>query len=648
MEHHGFVDGVVFAGFFLALTSLLHTISKKYQFPYTVALLIVGLVAQFGVYYLHIGLDLNLSPEVIFFVLLPLLLFESALHINFHQFRLQFKTLTFLATFGLLLSVFAVGFGLSLLVGMPFGVALLFGSLISATDPIAVLALFKNIGAPKRLALLIEGESMLNDATAVIVFRLIAGFVIGHELFGTSKVVLGVGDFVYVFLGSIVCGAVLGHITALAIERIKDDRIVETTLTAALAIGSFIIAEHFFQLSGVISTVIAGIYLGNFGKTKISGGVIKFIEEFWEYGGFFSVSLIFFFTAFNLNIGSVLSQPVARSIGVYTTFKLSNTLSYFKNEPNVPTNWQHVINWGGLRGIIPLVLVYSLPDEFSYKAEFLSLSLGMFMFTLFVNAMTIKPLLVKLKMHLPEKEEEIIKEEMAIFALEQAEKKLHSLPKTEFDQQLILEIDQLLRKQEAKHKRLLLRLATPEELLLSLRLQALNIENKVVDTLFDHDHINENVVLEFEIELDLQRDALEFPEVSQGRAVSAGGKIDTSGSFRRNLLRIRYLSEKLPWLRPLLGHNQESLIEERFMLLKARIIASDAVLDYLKRVGKSMLDKPEAVTAIDQVKAEHEKLKRRNQRKLRALAEDYPKLIKKYKKKLIHSLIYEGVESEEE
>lgn len=644
------IELTLFAGLFLALTAGLQQFSKKTRFPYTVALLIVGLIGQYLIHFLNIGFEFDLDPEVIFFVLLPLLLFESALHINFHQFRLQFKTITFLATFGLLASIFTVGAGLAWIIGLPLGVSLLFGAMISATDPIAVLALFKNLGAPKRLALLTEGESMLNDATAVIIFKLIAGFVVAQQLFQTSTIFQGIGQFLYVFIGSIIFGALVAYLTSLAIAKIKEDRIIETTLTAALAIGSFVIAEHFFHLSGVIATVIAGIYLGNFGKTKISGGVIKFMEEIWEYNGFFAISLIFFFTAFNLNV-DILAQNltaiiavilvilVARSVAVYASFYFTNLLKFFKDEPNVPTSWQHVINWGGLRGIIPLVLVHSLPDEFEYKTLFLAFTLAAFMVSLLVNALSINWLLKILGLHVTPHTEAIVAQEMAIFALEEAEKKLKELPPDEFDKDVIKSIDKQIEQQEQTHQRLLLKLATPKELLLSLKLQAINIEKSTIEQLFLQGHINEHIYFRIEVELDLQLDALEFPEVSSGRGYEPGGKLPTGTTFRSRLRKLQRWAHQYPILKQFIGVNEHTVIEERLSLLKARIVASEAVINYLDRLKKHMQNKDKALSAITEVKTEHQYYIKRNQTKFSKLEKEFPKIAKNYQKRVVYSLV---------
>jgi len=181
------------------------------------------------------------------------------LHINIHEFRLQFKTISFLATFGLLVSLFLVGFLTAYFLHLPLPVAFLFGALISATDPIAVLALFKTLGAAKRLALIADGESMFNDATAVIAFKTVSVFAIGGAYLAPSHIFGGFTNFVSVFFGSIAMGAIGAYILSLILSKVKSDRLIVNSISAALALGGFVASEYFFHLSGVITTVIAGI-----------------------------------------------------------------------------------------------------------------------------------------------------------------------------------------------------------------------------------------------------------------------------------------------------------------------------------------------------------------------------------------------------
>lgn len=653
MEHIHFVDIALFIGLFLIATALLQIFTNKTSFPYTVLLLISGFVAQLVNHVFHLDIHFAIPPEFIFFFLLPILLFEAAMHINFHQFRLQFKTISFLATFGLLLSIFVVAAVLALALNLPLGVALLFGAIISATDPIAVLALFKTLGAPKRLSLVADGESMFNDATAVIAFRVISTYVVGTEIFGPTKLLPSAWDFVYIFFGSIALGLVLGYIFARIFEKIKNERVIITALTMALALGSFAGAEHFFHLSGVITCVMAGVTVGNFAKAKMKVRVIHFLEEFWEYLGFLSLSLVFFFATFTLDVGlfsqnvpaliiAVAAVLLARSVSIYVSAFLSNRLAFFKDEPNVPMSWQHILNWGGLRGVIPLVLVYSLPDEFAYKTLMLQFTLAALLFTLFINGLTIKGLLMKLGLHLPKKEEEIIKDEVKLFEISESRRKLEKLQKKEFDQKVISEFDRDLLKREEKIRRHLTVLSTPDEFYRSLQLEALAIERASLSDLFEKGRMSENVYYEFDSELDLQEDALEHPEVFKGRGIKRGGYLaDGEKTFRKKIIDMRRFVLRYPLFSKLFHFNEVDLVKDRYSLLRARLFSSFEVLEYLDRV-EELFSKSTQRTAISKVRKLQREFIVHNQNELRVIEKKYPQIVADYQRNVIQSILSES------
>lgn len=643
MDAHFLIDVIIFSGLFFVGIALMSPLTKKYSFPYTIALLIVGFVTQQLLHLFHIDSHLVLSPDIIFFVLLPILLFEGALHINFHQFRLQFKTITALATFGLLLSIFIVAFGLARLANIPFEVALLFGAIISSTDPIAVLALFKHLGGPKRLSLLADGESMFNDATGVVAFRVISGFVLAGKAFTSDAIFAGFGSFAYIFTGSIILGLVMGYITSEIIRRIDNDPLVEAVLTAALAIGSFVFAEHFFHLSGVITTVMAAITLGHVGRTRISHKTVHFIEELWGFLGFICVSLVFFFASFNLDISiftdnymaviyAVLMVLIARAVSVYTTCFLTNTLPFFKDEPNVPLSWQHILNWGGLRGVIPLVLVYSLPESYAYREELLAFTMGSLLFTLLFNGITIKNLLLSLKLHLPKNEEEIITYESEVFAADATLKKLEELDPREYDKKLINDMKKHIAQSQEKLRKKLLKIGDADEVLVSLRLQSLDIQRNIVRNLHDRRYVNENVFYEYDLQLDMQQDALEYPDVY-------AEEISSAKSFRARLKRMQSIAKSMPMFKRIASESKDQLVEERYSLLRARIIANLEVLSYLEKCEKIFESKKTFVQKVKMVEAIYRNHQKNNKEEIVAIEKKYPRIVSSYQKKLLVATI---------
>jgi CPA1 family monovalent cation:H+ antiporter len=385
----------------LLAASLISLFARRFGVPYTVVLVVFGFGLRvvfsewegFGV------LESDIATEVVFFIFLPTLLFESSFNLDS---KILFKNIVpvlIQAIPAFLLSVAIVGFLAQSALGLSLATALLFGALISATDPVAVVALFKELGAPKRLVVLVEGESLLNDATAIVLFNVLLGIATG------AVVGISVGgavlNFVLVFTGGIAVGAAIAFLFANILGMVRNDELVEITLTTIVAYMSFIVAEHYLHVSGVMATATAGIILGGWGRTKISPSVSTFMHEFWEYLAFAANSLIF------LLVGMALSPPLiraslfalliaipivyfARGVSIAVAVPLVNATK--KIEP-IDRRYQLVMFWGGLRGALALALALSLPNDFAAKETILVASMGVVMATLLVNALTLAPLL---------------------------------------------------------------------------------------------------------------------------------------------------------------------------------------------------------------------------------------------------------------
>lgn len=584
------MEVVLLVGFILICFSLLQHFADKKSFPYTILLLLFGLIGKELFESFHLPVHLDLSSDITYFLLLPILLFGSALHLNFHQFRLQFKTISFLATFGLLLSITVVGGLLAYILGWDITTGLLFGSLISATDPIAVLALFKSLGGPRRLALLADGESMINDATAVVLFRILVAVTIGGEAISHETFLHSVGEFSYVFIGSLVAGAVLGYLVSLVLAKIENDLVVETTLTLGAALLIFTAAEHYLHLSGVISAVVAGLFVGNLGRSRISPQVAHFVHELWDYIGFLALSFVFFFATFHLDISFlattfptwlwvVLVVLIARAISIYVSFLITNNIKFFRDEPNVPISWQHIMNWGGLKGVIPLVLVFSLPDTYEYKEVIFQFTFASLLFTLFVNGSTMGFLLRKLKLNLPSKVEEIQKLYDHLFDLDAAILKLKKgnilgVAKKEINKKMQYwssqesEILALINKVDKKHYAD------------SLAIQSLDIERSVYEKLLEREEISEAAFYELDAQLDMQADAIEYPEI-RVRTTDRKGHIQASKLFRQQVLDIRRKIIEHPHMKNYFLKSRERIFVDRYMMVRARMIGSERVLRYL-------------------------------------------------------------------
>lgn len=648
MDVHTLITVLLFISTFLLGATALQSWSNKTGFPYTVALLLSGFVTQFVVHALHLELHLTLSSDIIYFVLLPILLFEAAQHLIFHQFKLQFKTITAFATVGVMISIGVVAAVLSIALGMPVGPALLFGSIISATDPIAVLALFKSLGAPKRLGLIADGESMFNDATGVIAFKVVSSFVVAGTVFEASKLTASLGNFLYVFIGSMVFGAIFGYVGTLLAKLVKNDRVLNMAISLATGLGSFVAAEHFFHFSGVISTVLAGIVFGNVGRLALSHHILHWTEEMWEVLGFVSLSLVFFFAAFNMHLDIfghyglklvyvILAVLLARAASVYITAAWTNKSRLFSDEPNMPMSWQHIMNWGGLRGVIPLVLAYSLPEDYMYREDMLAFTLAALLFTLIVNGLTIKKLLLALGLHLPKKEEEIVKEEAEVYHYESALHNLEHLEKSEFSKEIVKELKDKLVKAEKTHKDKLVKISTSDELRVAVQLQGIAIEREVIDNLLDSGHINSSVHTQFSTQLDIQQDALEYPEI-YARAIDKDGRLTNQETLAKRLKKMRQLASDLPFLKSLLSESEDQTVRDRYALLRARNLASEAVISYIGRVEASFSSKTDKA-ALSTVRKLHQKFISDNTKEIKEVGAKYKGVVKKYQSELAERII---------
>lgn len=651
---HGLINTVIFIGFFLLGAGILQQFSTIFKFPFTVALLASGLIAQYVFRGLGLEALVALDAQVIFLVLLPALLFGAAMHINLHQFRLQFKTISFFATFGLLVSVFVVGALVSYLIGLPVGPSLVFGALISATDPIAVLALFKTLGAPQRLALVADGESMFNDATGVIAFRVVSAIFVSGVSYVGSQWLTVAWDFAYVFFGSMALGAVIGYILSIALAKIKNDIAVETTLTLGVAFISFAGAEHWFHLSGVIASVMAGLIAGNMGRSRLSPSVAHFVHEFWDYIGFLAVSAVFFFATLHLDLTmftdrpsrwmlAVLSVLIGRAVSVYMSGFITNTYGFFKEEPNVPLSWLHVLNWGGLRGVIPLVLVFTLPDSYPYKQDIFVFTFASLLFTLFVNGLSIELLLKKLGLHLPSKDLAIAKGQEKVLQYEQALDHLDHLPSGEFVSNLRTKMKREVEsKLSSARSEVMSLMENASDVLKSVKLDTLKHERSWLETYFKSGYISETVFFEYDAELDIQQDSLEYSDIYIGRGVvGRNGEVKSRLTFQERMRTIQKRAKNWPIFSTFLARSEDQSIRDRYALVKVRLMIVKQVFAHLKEVAKVAPKDKALKTALTEVTGRYQEHEERNSKELSALEKKYSEVVGEYQDHLIHSLVYE-------
>ncbi|NND03049.1 MAG: hypothetical protein HKN91_09700, partial [Acidimicrobiia bacterium] len=308
----GLLESEVSIILLLAVAALVAVASRRFRFPYTVALVVVGLALAFLP---EDAIEVDLSAELILAVLVPPLLFEGTLHISWRKFRADLRAVTLIAVGGTLIGTFVVGGFVNQLVDVPWAPALAFGALISATDPVAVISFFRSIGVSKRLTILVEGESLLNDGVSFVVFTLALAAAAPGAGFDLAS---ALGDFVLIAFGGLAVGIVLGYVVSALILRNLDDHLVETAVTVALAFGSYLLAEEFgaligadFHLSGILAVVAAGLMVGNTGLLNTSPTTRLTLQNFWEFLSFVVNSMVFLLLGLEIQITELPGEAVA-------------------------------------------------------------------------------------------------------------------------------------------------------------------------------------------------------------------------------------------------------------------------------------------------------------------------------------------------
>jgi len=520
----------------LLVASIVAIAVRRIRLPYTVALVLVGLFVAvegdqlilqltpgslwilYGPIPKFVQSLLDFDPEFILALFVPPLIFEAAFHLEFNQLRSNLVPILILAVPGVVLSTLIVGGIISLSIGLPLAGAVVFGALISATDPVAVVALFRDLGVPRRLSVSVEGESLFNDGVAIVIFNI----AITATIVGSFNLVQGIADFLWVSLGGLGIGAALGWLVSRAIVRI-DDYFVEITLTMVLAYGAFLTAEE-LRVSGVLAVVAAGVVSGNKGRQGMSPTTKIVLLSFWEYGAFLANSLIFLLIGIKINVAqlvppfgfimvAVFAVLVARAIVVYGLLWLTRLGG---GEGHVPMSWRHVFFWGGLRGAISLALALSLSTKPIPERGLLQvMAFGVVLFTLLAQGTTIQFLLKWLG--LAEQPAHIVAREMQLGRLYAAQAGLSRLADLRHDGLLVGEVWAGLRDEYHKtssqlsEEMIQLFVQYPElerEVLLQARREALQTERVALGDALRRGLISEQVHRELTSEVDRRLDAL--------------------------------------------------------------------------------------------------------------------------------------------
>lgn len=521
----------------LSIAAIVAIIIRRIRIPYTVALVLVGLLLSFT----PNPFLIDVSSDLILAILVPPLLFEATLQIKWTKLREELVPITLLAVFGTLIGTIIVGEIVTWVLDVPLLAALAFGALISATDPVAVIAFFRSLGVSKRLGLLIEGESLFNDGVAIVLFTLAVGFAAaGTNPFeqGISSLGDAVIQFLRVSLGGLGIGLLLGYIVSYIILKNVDDDLIETTTTVALAFGAFVIAEY-FHFSGILAVVAAGLMVGNIGLQNTSPTTQLTLQNFWEFAAFVANSLVFLLIGLEVEITqmwpniipiivAVIAVLLSRAIIVYSFTSLYSIFT--PPRLDIPMPYRHVMYWGGLRGAISLALALTLTGEVfgvQFATELRVMAFGVVLFTLLVQGTTIEALINQLG--LAKKPDQILEQQRRQARLYAKRAGQHELNRQRDEGLLFRDVWEAMNAvydDEINETKLAMRdhlEAFPEleqEMFLQARGDVLKAERAAITNAMQQDIISEKVHHELSTEADNRLAALDIIKENRGLSPS--------------------------------------------------------------------------------------------------------------------------------
>jgi CPA1 family monovalent cation:H+ antiporter len=377
----------------MLLASVVAMLGRFVKIPYTVALVLTGLVVGYfgllpGVY---------LEPQILFAIFLPPLLFEAGINIQFQPLQRQWKIIGVLAIIGTIISTMFIGYGMHFFLGLPILVALLFGAIISPTDPISVLALFKRLGVNERLSMIVEAESLFNDGIAVVLFGVIQSVLITSTFSLSQSIVM----FIITVCGGAIIGVLVGAVAS-RITKEFDDHLLEITLTTVVAYGSYLAAES-VHVSGVIAVVTASLVVGNYGLPQgMTPASRMAVLSFWEYAAFVINSMVFLLVGLEITVMPLADRFIVvlisslivltgRAISVYSLSVLLSAVGQF-----IPSRWRHLLVWSGLRGALSMAMVLGLSTAVPERDILIPVIFGVVLCSLLGQGLTIEPLVSKL------------------------------------------------------------------------------------------------------------------------------------------------------------------------------------------------------------------------------------------------------------
>ena len=637
----------------LTLSSFAVFWARALRIPHTVLLVIfgvaIGLLSTTPTF-AFLG-SFHLTPEVLFYIFLPALIFESAYNMSIRKLTEDSLPISLLAVFSLLISTLAIGYGLTFAlsfvgIDIPLSIALLFGALISATDPVAVLALFKEYGAPRRLSLIFEGESLFNDATAVALFLVLLE-IVTKGFHGTETILEGVLSFGVMIISGIAFGALCGVVFSKFVEYTRHNEYASITLTFVLAYATFLASEflsqhfivggHHLHISAIIATTIASLVMGNYGRPKIHPRAEEFVDKLWGQLAFMANSVVFIlvgvlfvdmpFSSGEIMIPILLSVVVvalSRALSVYPIVEAYNTFA--EQRLRIPRSWQHLLSWGSLRGALAVTLVLLIPADLTIAGwtlsisprEFiLALTIGCIFFTIFVKATTIKALMHYLSLDVMTRSERVAYEEACALTHREVASRL----KVTFERGYITEAtyQKLLAEHQHEYEKACAVIGaslsdgeSAHYASRALRSYAIGIEKRALRELYLYGEISETAYKRI-----LGKLTLQLEDIEKGHLEAPSTSIDGRDFFERSLARVS------AWITPL---SREASAREQYAYYRAQAIIARKVLKELGRIDPKDAESIFSTLSLAHVSETYTKFRAGSQKKMEEIENEFPAL----------------------
>jgi Na+:H+ antiporter len=375
----------------IAVATAAAMVVRRVAVPYTVALVVVGLIG--GI--IDTGLEIKIPPDLILAVFLPALVFEGGYRLDLGELRRVIWPVLLLAIPGVLVGAVVVGMVLNLTTGLPIELGFIVGAMLAATDPPAVLAAIKRMHAPALLTTTVEAESLFNDGTAIVVFGVAVAAVNGSANLLDASV-----SIVVTIVSSVLIGVVGGLIASRLLAHL-DDHLIELSVTVVLAYGTYLLADQLHE-SGVIATVVAAIVLGNYGRVAgMTQRTEEAVDTVWEFAAFLLTAMLFLLIGLLIALPDLLDNLVpiawgivgvlaARALVVYV---ITGGLSRLARAPitnrGLPSGWLHIMMAAGLRGAVAVALALSLPDDLPERQTLVEIVFGIILFTLIAQGLSL-------------------------------------------------------------------------------------------------------------------------------------------------------------------------------------------------------------------------------------------------------------------